>query len=179
MRNKEQGEIVVKLVRERNWKVLISIRQKESSGTNFCRIKEELIKLIAQHMTSEEARGTIKQPFIVTEGDNTYRVERNGCELIYRCNHEEADTRLVLHASMEAADVAIVSKDTDVLILLILAYSKLSVCKTWLFKYNHDKYADIGVICQFLGNDLCQALPAIHAISGCDTTSYFYKAGKV
>ena len=108
--------------------------------------KEELIRLIAQHMISEEARGTIKQPFIVTEGNNTYRVGRNGCELIYRCNHEEADTRLVLHASLEAADVVIVSKDTDVLIVLIWAYSKLSVCKTWLFKYDHDKYADIGVI---------------------------------
>ncbi|XP_065053639.1 uncharacterized protein LOC135682604 [Rhopilema esculentum] len=141
--------------------------------------KEELIKLIAQHMMSEEARGTIKQPFIVTEGNNTYRVERNGCELFYRCNHKVADTRLVLHASLEAADVVIVSKNTDVLILLIWAYSKLSVCKTWLFKEDHDKYADIGVICQFLGNDLCQALPAIHAISGCDTTSYFYKTGKV
>ena len=35
--------------------------------------KEELIKVIAQYMTSEEARGTVKQPFIVTEGNNTYK----------------------------------------------------------------------------------------------------------
>ena len=33
--------------------------------------------------------------------------------------------------------------------------------------------------CEFFGQELCRALPAFHAISGCDTTSYFFRAGKV
>ena len=84
--------------------------------------KEELLKLIAQYMMNEEARTAIKQPFIVTESNNTYGVQRNGCELIYHCSHEEADNRFVLHASLAATEVFIISKDTDVLILLIRTY---------------------------------------------------------
>ena len=46
-------------------------------------------------------------------------------------------------------------------------------------KYDHDKYANIDAICKLLGDDLCRSLPAILALSGCDTTSYFYRVGKV
>ena len=40
-------------------------------------------------------------------------------------------------------------------------------------------YADIGAICSFLGTKLSLTLPSLHAITGCDTTSYLYKVGKV
>ncbi len=36
----------------------------------------------------------------------------------------------------------------------------------------------MGDICSHFGRDLC-LLPASHALSGCDTTSYFYNVGKV
>ncbi|MAG85790.1 MAG: hypothetical protein CMB97_00015 [Flavobacteriaceae bacterium] len=141
--------------------------------------KTELIKLITEYIITEEARSKLTQPFIVTNGCETLKVQHNGFELMYRCNHEEADTRLALHASLEESDVVIVSKDTDVLVLLVWTYSMCSPGKKWLFKYDQDKYADIGVICEFLGPDICQALPAMHAMTGCDTTSYFFKTGKV
>ncbi len=41
------------------------------------------------------------------------------------------------------------------------------------------KYADIGAICSFLGTKVSLTLPSLHAITGCDTTSYLYKVGKV
>lgn len=36
----------------------------------------------------------------------------------------------------------------------------------------------INTICEKLGKALCQRLPACHALTGCDTTSSFFKIGK-
>ncbi len=73
--------------------------------------------------------------------------------------------------------MVIVLKDTNVLLLLIWAFLKIAY--KWFFQFEPEKFVEIGSICRSLGQRVCSSLPAIHAISGCDTTSYFYKAGKV
>ena len=45
--------------------------------------------------------------------------------------------------------------------------------------YDDDKYADIGAIVEHWGNTISLFLPTIHALTGCDTTSFFYRVGKV
>ena len=72
----------------------------------------------------------------------------------------------------------IVSKDTDVLIILIWAYSQYHIKHNWYMKYDTHKYASIRKICEFLSPELCKILPAFHAITGCDTTSYFHRKNK-
>ena len=42
-----------------------------------------------------------------------------------------------------------------------------------------NKYVNIRSIVNHFGNDVCIKLPHIHAITGCDTTSYFNGVGKV
>ena len=49
--------------------------------------------------------------------------------MLHKCNHEEADTLLVLRALLADSDVVVVTKDTDVIILLIWAYQQRSVNK--------------------------------------------------
>ena len=121
----------------------------------------------------------LKYPFVTSEEGKTYIVERHRSTLLHECNHEEADTRLVLHAAKQDTDVVIVSKDTDVLVLLIWAFLKHQIAYKWVFQFEREKFVEIGSICRSLGQRVCSSLPAIHAISGCDTTSYFYQAGKV
>ena len=99
--------------------------------------------------------------------------------MIYRSNHEEADSRLVYQAYLEKGDVVIACKDTDVLILMVWAHTFYDVNVKWYLKYDREKYADISKICDFFGREICLSLPAFHAVTGCDTTSYFYRAGKV
>ncbi len=76
-------------------------------------------------------------------------------------------------------DVVIVAKDIDVLVLLVWAYSQYHVRHKWYLKYDAEKYADTGVICDSFGSDICSVCSAFHAITGCDTTSYFYRTGKL
>ena len=44
---------------------------------------------------------------------------------------------------------------------------------------NGGKYADTEKVVEYLGNYVAKHLLQFHAITGCDTTSYFYRVGKI
>ena len=109
-------------------------------------------------------------PFIITSREKEYFVSPAENQVLSVYNHEEADNRLGLHASKIGSDVAIVCKDTDVLIFMILAYSKLNITNIWYFKHDHEKFTNIRKTCFSFGKTLLQDLPKTHAL-GCNTTS--------
>ena len=41
------------------------------------------------------------------------------------------------------------------------------------------RYVDIGKIAHVIGQDACEALPGLHAFTGCDSVSAFARIGKV
>ena len=59
--------------------------------------KEQLLELITMHVFAENGRRLINTPFVITEGIKIYKILENDC-FEGECNHEEADTRLVLLA---------------------------------------------------------------------------------
>ena len=111
--------------------------------------------------------------FIITSREKDYFVSPAGNKVVSVFDHEEADSRLVLLASKVDSDIVVVCKDTDVLILMIWAYSKLNITNNWYFKYDRNKFADIRKMCSYVGKTLSLNLPKIHALTRCDTTSYF------
>ena len=62
-------------------------------------------------MKSNKGRQLINSLFIVTVRNKTYGF-KDGQDKINECNHEEADTRIILLAYQEINDVAVVAKDT-------------------------------------------------------------------
>ena len=108
--------------------------------------------------------------------------------------HEEADTRMLLHA-MKADETfqrngvsghtVVQATDTDVMVLLIHYYIKMkSTSEIWM-RIGHinstlDKrrYIPIHSISAELGKTFCQILPAVHCITGCDSVSSFFGIGK-
>lgn len=100
-------------------------------------------------------------------------------------DHEEADYKIILHClhadRTASATTAIVvrSPDTDVLVIL-LAYAS-SLCQRVYLDTgtgNKRRMIDIQAIANVLGTDVCAALPAYHAFTGCDYTSSFVRKGK-
>ena len=72
------------------------------------------------------------------------------------------------------------SPDTDVLILLT-KFSQV-INKTILFDTgvgNKRRLFNVNDIVSAEGSDICDVLPALHALTGCDTTSAFVRCGKV
>ena len=115
--------------------------------------KTDLIKLFVTFMKSDEVKQWLTIPFVVTEKDLTWRIDRGVVTELFLCNHEEADSRIVLHASLEDVIIVVCSKDTDVLLLLSFAYNKILPTNKWYMKPDQTKYADIQKVTDYLGRD--------------------------
>ena len=97
-----------------------------------------------------------------------------------QCNHEEADTRIVVHVR----HALVRTVDTDVVVILVgklhdlLAYNQLS--KVWVAfgMGRHFSVININGVCSSLGESKSRALPVFHAFTGCDCTSQFCGIGK-
>lgn len=100
-----------------------------------------------------------------------------------RSNHEEADTRIILHAHHAArADrrLVIQSPDTDVLVLSISHFRSLGCLELWFRTGVKDRHRLIPVhdIAHTLGEKMCSSLSGFHAVTGCDSTSSLAGIGK-
>ena len=74
--------------------------------------KTGLLRLVFQYCKNQSENLTV--PIIVNDVDETWHISTTAMEIIFLCNHEE----LLLHASLQDTNVIVVSKDTDVLILM-------------------------------------------------------------
>lgn len=121
-----------------------------------------------------------------------YKGAENVADL-FSCQ-EEADTRMILHAvhadtmyksTNSKGRVTIKSADTDVLVLAIHYQSQMThVNEFWLetghamaLRNNH-RFIPIHTLCKLLSPKFQQILPAVHALTGCDSTSSFFGIGK-
>ena len=145
------------------------------SGDN----KTELIKFLANHYKSDSFRSKLDIPLVFTESNNTWMITSQEVLLLEQCNHHEADTRVVRHASLSERPVVVVATDTDIFVLLIYVVSKVAPAEKWYMKIDKERYVDISDVCRTYGKEVCDVMPAYHSMTGCDTTSYPYKVGKV
>lgn len=99
-------------------------------------------------------------------------------------NHEEADTKLILHAIdatvKGATSLEIHSPDTDVLVLALRRFPEL--CQNSFFvtgSGQRRRRISLMPIFQSLGAAKVAALPAFHALSGAENTGSFSGKGKL
>ena len=98
-------------------------------------------------------------------------------------DHEEADTRMLLHAQDCTQDhprIVIQSPDTDVAVLCVYFYNQINSQQLWFRTGVKDKlrFLPIHRLTDKLGEDLCNLLLVLHALTGCDTTSGLHTIGK-
>ena len=112
-------------------------------------------------------------------------IKKGGCIKVtaLHCDHEEADTRMLLHAkhaSQDAQRVVIQSPDTDVLLLCVTRNDEIK-CDEQLFRTGvKDRlgYIPAHKITVGVGPLMCKVLPAFHALTGCDLTSALSRVRK-
>ena len=98
-------------------------------------------------------------------------------------NQEEADTRMFLHADHASRNghqhIAIKSSDTDVEVLACYYQAFIPAEMTLISgTRNRSRIVSIPHVCAKLGPEICQVLPSLHAMTGCDSVSAFSSKGK-
>ena len=101
--------------------------------------------------------------------------------------HREADQRFHAGDSKCSADsgdsVCVVADDTDVYILLLFISNQAN--GTIYFRQGTSSskqgitYNNVTALANELGNDICNVLPAFHALTGPDFTRTFYRRSKI
>lgn len=99
------------------------------------------------------------------------------------CDHEEADTRLLFHAkhAAEVGHAAILLKSSDTDVEVIALHHARNIPAEITIQSGtqaHTRLVNITALANDLGHDMCQALPGLHALTGCDTVSALTGRGK-
>ena len=160
-------------------------RQVPSNWQEFLRIdenKSKLFHLISDRIVDEEFPGQV----IVTRDDEV--LSSAPCDLagLMSCIHEEADTRMFVHATYGAEHgmnkILLRTVDTDVVFIGISMAQKIGCDCLWFAFVTGTsptyRNLDATAMAQALGDAKCGGLPAFRALTGCDVTSPFAGKGK-
>ena len=100
--------------------------------------------------------------------------------LTLKANHEEADTRFVLHCvESRSSTIVIAARDTDIIMLLLAHYHHFPEGQKVFVTMGNHMYLDIQFLSQKLGPQVCAGLLLAHALTGCDAVSFMYGIGKL
>ena len=140
--------------------------------------KEELARFLSQQLIVKAPSNKI----IVTAGgfsDEEGVEYSNGTLDIgpLQAKHEEADTRIILHCIQSRAERIVVSaRDTDILVLLVTYFHMMTCRQLWMKAgtAKERKYIPVHAIVEKpqMEPQVLQLLPAFHALTGSDSTSY-------
>ena len=159
-----------------------------ASGQNKTNLMSFLVKEWSHNPRFVEMIGN--RTIYVAHGVNCTKIVNNDhgtvsatTVLELNSNQEEADTRMFLHTSHAAKSghqrIAIKSSDTDVEVLACHHQRNIDASLTIISgTKNRSRLIDVPKVCQQLGQDICDVLPGVHALTGCDTVSTFVGRGK-
>ena len=149
------------------------VRRRVDASTNipgnwqqFLRVdanKTELFSFLAKHVVNLST----DKKLVTTDGSAVLCNTSRDTSHLAPCDHEEADTRMMLHLA-------------DSVVLAVAAPSELEMQELWVaFETGqHFRYIAAHQIAASLGTEESQALPLFHAYTGCDTVSSFSTRGK-
>ena len=107
---------------------------------------------------------------------------KNHLSPLFPCNHEEADTRIIVHLSHAAQNgierALIKTVDTDVVV--IAHFLDLEIHELWMefWAVKKKRWLPIHVYAQHLGKLKCLALLFWYAFTACDYASSFNGCGE-
>ena len=155
-----------------NWDRFIVVEENKASLAHF--LSTEMTQRYEAHPRRELVVSGGFNEILKVWSSNTSREDLQELS----SDHEEADTRIVLHAKHAAAvGYKQLCRDTDVLVLL-LAHREDLCEEIWMFSgtSRRKKYTPVHKI--RLPEEKRKSLIPFHAITGCDTTSQFAGIGK-
>ena len=167
-------------------------RQSGKDLLNNVYFKDEFAKFILEEWKKVHYGRIIGTKTLYISHGGQYRELRNDGGILQsrephnlQGRHEEADTLIAFHIrSIGSGNVLVRSNDTDVVVMLSHLAGNLDETNI-ILDYgsgNHRRYIDISQLAITLEAKqagLTKALLGLHALTGCDFTSCFFRKGKV
>ena len=160
------------------------LSQTPSNWHSFLRIdknKTELFSFLSEQMTSNPE---LNKLVIAAFEDVVLTSNQADVRNLSPCNHEEADTRVFLHAldmsNNGLQNVMIKTVDTDVVVLAVSMYAELNLKELWIefCSGQNQVYYPIHILYNSLGPSKSRGLLFFHSLTGTDQTSYFANCRK-
>lgn len=157
-----------------------------SNWEAFLRIDDNKTELFhyLSHRVADVLNGG-DQIIITTYDKDVLSTSEYDTAMLSPCTHEEADSRLLLHAAdcVNAGYTRLLMRtvDTDVVVLAIALCQKLPQLTQFWIAFGvgkHYRYIPIHEIASSIGPEKSAALPVFHAFTGCDQTSFLLGCGK-
>ncbi len=133
-----------------------------------------MFKYLAINSITVDANGEV----FSTHGNRVLSNTSGDLSGISPCTQEEADTRVFLHAK-DASNagkkkVMIRTVDTDVVVIGIGIFQRLSVTELWVSfgTRKHHRYIPIHSLAGNVGNLKSSCLPLFHTLTGFDQVSF-------
>lgn len=140
--------------------------------------KQEMAEYIGSKMLDVSYKNY--DTFVVLNGKvEKTRVDESSCP-----DQEEADTRMVHYACQVSVECEILLKcnDSDILIIMLGNMHNITNkdVKIWIETGtgNNTRHINVNQLYKKLGESVSKALPAFHALTGCDYNPSFFKRGK-
>ena len=123
-----------------------------------------------------------KQAFLILLGDELSKAN-------IKVIHSDGDANgLIVQTALDECrnkSVTLIGEYTDLLVLALLHHNIIEhkhpmflTCEAKANMVSSPDVWNIGETKKVIGEELCEALPLLHAISGCDTTSRIHSVGK-
>ena len=155
--------------------------------------KIQLQQFVIQHYCEKYDGGT---PVYLA---GAHQNDSNGCLVVENkvvitntelsCSHEEADDRVIFHVQHLVCErnmsvIIVATEDTDIIISLLyhlINWEKMGLKQLWVNKGTSFKRIvyPLHTLLDAVGRDIVKHLPAIHALSGADTTSKICSKQKI
>ena len=141
--------------------------------------KKELFLFVSEQVVRTAIEG---KQIIVTRGEEVLcsppATRRNK---LSPCSHEKEDTRMMVHIADAVQDghqsIMIRSTDTDVVGLVVTTLDLKELWVSYGTRKNH-RILLAHLFAKALGPSKLKSLLIFHALTGCDTTSFFAGYGK-
>ena len=145
--------------------------------------KTELFHFLAEKICEAQTTSTV----IVTKGEDAISNKRKSLDSVAPCCHEEADTRICVHArdaTLEGSKSLIIkANDTDVVVIAVSvlpSLQKLGLENMWIAfgQGASARWIPVHEVVSAVGPEKASGILYFHAFTGCDIVSAFRGKGK-
>ena len=140
--------------------------------------KANLNRRLNKFVKREIPRLHLDYSLMIALEKEAWEISLTGVQNLSPCNHEEEDTRILYHCTLEGKQTVVNALDTDILILLVHVFASHLPDHGWFLQTKENQFVNVSKIHDYISNTVAITLPAMFVVTDCDIVSYFYRKSK-